>query len=45
MMALPRSTPACLSAQSLFMSVVWRASTGPMDWCRKPSDVGFEEPA
>jgi hypothetical protein len=32
MMTVPRSTPLCLSAQSLLMSVAWRASTGTVDW-------------
>jgi hypothetical protein len=41
---VPRSTPVCLSAESLFMSVVWRASTGTVDWCRKPSSLGLMSP-
>ena len=35
---------AGLSAQSLLMSVAWRASTGTVDWCRQPSSLGFDEP-
>lgn len=36
MMVVLRSTPLMLSASSLYRSVVWRASTGTVDWCLKP---------
>jgi hypothetical protein len=35
-MGLPRATPVGLSASSLMSSVVWRASTGTVDWCFEP---------
>jgi hypothetical protein len=30
------ATPVGLSASSLMSSVVWRASTGTVDWCFEP---------